>query len=78
MLLVYDSFVYATGLEAQIASLFPAGWMVQWDAMPDVTQAGPAGLVVLESTDRLAVARLASLNRGGPNQPFLDYLSGKQ
>ena len=78
LLLVYDSFVYATGLEAQIASLFPAGWMVQWDAMPDVTQAGPAGLVVLESTDRLAVARLASLNRGGPNQPFLDYLSGKQ
>ncbi len=75
LLLVYDSFVYATGLEAQIASLFPAGWLLQWDAMPDVTQAGRAELVVLESTDRLAVARLASLNRGGPNQAFLDYLS---
>lgn len=78
LLLVYDSFVYATGLEAQIASLFPAGWLVQWDAMPDVTQAGDAGLVVMESTDRLAVARLASLNPGGPNQAFLDYLSGDE
>ncbi len=78
LLLVYDSFVYATGLEAQIASLFPAGWLLQWDAMPDVRQAGDAGLVVLESTDRLAVARLASLNAGGPNQPFLDYLAGEE
>lgn len=76
LLLVYDSFVYATGLEDTVASLFPAGWLLQWDAMPTMTGVGDAELVVLESTDRLALQRLASMNPGGANQPFLDYLAG--
>ncbi|MEZ5184660.1 MAG: hypothetical protein R2720_02850 [Candidatus Nanopelagicales bacterium] len=75
LLMVYDSFVYASGLEPSVASLFPSGALVLWDAMPNVSPAGPQQLVVLETTDRLALSRLASLNRGGPNQPFLDYLA---
>lgn len=75
LLLVYDSFVYASGLEPSVASLFPSGGLVLWDAMPNVSPVGSAKLVVLESTDRLALNRLASFNRGGPNQPFLDYLA---
>ena len=75
LLMVYDSFVYATGLEEQVASVFPRGWLVPWDGIGDVGNAGQAELVVIETVDRIALQRLAGFNPGGPNQPFLDYLA---
>lgn len=74
-LFVYDSFVYATGIEAQLGSLFPSGYFLEWGAVDSVSNVGPTGVVVLESVQRLAIGRLAAFNEGGPMQPLLDYIA---
>lgn len=75
--LIYDSFVYAPRLEAQVASLFPTGNLVQWDAVAALPQLPVTQWVVLESTERLALGRLAGMQTGGPYQPLLDYLAAE-
>lgn len=73
--LVYDSFVYAPGLEPQIASLFPSGVLLQWDAVPALNELPTQDLVIVESAERLALGRLAAMTPEGPFAPILDYLS---
>lgn len=74
-LIVYDSFVYAPEIESQIAGLFARGHIAQWDALADISAIPSDDIVVFETTQRLALGRLAGMQSGGPLQVVLDYIA---
>jgi hypothetical protein len=73
-LVLFDSFVYTPEIQPQVATFFPSGTFLIWDRIADPGRLDPAELVVLETTDRLALGRLAGLQQSGPWGAFLDYL----
>lgn len=74
VLILFDSFVYTPELQPQVATFFPSGTFLIWDRIAAPGRLGPAEMVILETTDRLALGRLSGLQDGGPWEAFLEYL----
>lgn len=77
-LVLYDSFMYTPELYGQVSTMLPSGTFQIWDRIPDMTGVPDSDLVVLETTERLALGRLAGMQEGGPWQSFIDYLAHRR